>query len=94
MLIQTQSRVTFASICIFKATKLRELHEDRSSLRAHNSASTLKEIPILRVNPLIHTSLESQINLPPLDFPGFPNDEPSELNLYHPTLGLFPEPPY
>ena len=71
-LLVIQSKTTFASVSISTVAMLRDMHKDRPSLRAHSSASTLEEIPILRVKPLIHTPLESCID--PLHWlsPGYP----------------------
>ena len=82
------SKTTLASISISRAIRLREMHKESPSLRAHSSASTLEEIPMLWVKPLIHFPLQSRIRPPPLTLLGFPKADPSEFSLYQPSHGL------
>ena len=58
------------------------------SLKAHNSTATLVVQPTALAYPLIQRPLSSPIKPPPLDRPGLPREEPSELILCQFNDGL------
>lgn len=81
LLLLMRSATTFAFNSISTADRLREIHRQILTLKAHNLAATLVVTCIARAYPFTDLPKLSQMIPPPAKL-GLPTDEPPEFNLY------------